>query len=165
MDQGPLFLALDQGGSASRALVFDAKGHERAAARIEVGDRRPRPGWVEQDPEVVVDSLRKVAAAALAQLDASERAQVLACGLSTQRSSLVAWDRSTGAALSPVLSWQDTRGAEWLQAQALDAEAMRARTGLYPNAHYGLSKMRWCLDHLDTVRDAAADGRLFIGPL
>jgi glycerol kinase len=113
----------------------------------------------------VVDSLRKVATSALAQLDAGERARVVACGLSTQRSSLVAWDRITGAALSPVLSWQDTRAAEWLQAQGLDAEAIRASTGLYPNAHFGLSKMRWCLDHLDAVRAAATDGRLLIGPL
>lgn len=145
--------------------MFDAHGHERAASRIEVGDRRPHPGWVEQDPDAVVDSLRQVAAAALAQLDPGERAQVQACGLSTQRSSLVAWDRGTGAALSPVLSWQDTRAADWLQAQALDAEAIRACTGLYPNAHFGLSKMRWCLDHLDAVRTAATDGRLLLGPL
>lgn len=165
MNRTPLFLVLDQGGSASRALVFDAHGVECAAARIEVGDCRPQPGWVEQDPDAVADSLREVAAAALAQLDAAGRAQVLACGLSTQRSSLVAWDRHTGEALSPVLSWLDTRAAGWLQAQALDAEAIRASTGLTPNAHYGLSKMRWCLDHLDAVRAAAADGRLLIGPL
>jgi glycerol kinase len=156
-----LYLALDQGGSASRALVFDARGVEHASARIEVSDQRPRAGWVEQDPEEVVDSLRRVANSALAQV----RAPVAACGLSTQRSSLVAWDRITGKALSPVLSWQDTRAADWLQAQELDAEALRASTGLYPNAHYGLGKMRWLLDHNDAVRAAVAEGRLRIGPL
>jgi len=161
----PLFLSLDQGGSASRALVFDARGHERASARIEVGDHRPHPGWVEQDPEAVVESLRSAANTAVARLDANERARIVACGLSTQRSSLVAWDRHGGAALSPVLSWQDTRAAGWLQAQGLDAEAIHASTGLYPNAHYGLSKLRWCLDHLDAVREAARDGSLLIGPL
>jgi len=145
--------------------VFDARGQERAAARIEVGDRRPQPGWVEQDPDAVVDSLRQAAEAALAQLDASDRARLLSCGLSTQRSSLVAWDRVSGAALSPVLSWQDTRAADWLEAQRLDVEAIRASTGLYPNAHYGLSKMRWLLDHVGAVRAAADDGRLLIGPL
>jgi glycerol kinase len=77
----------------------------------------------------------------------------------------VCWDRSSGAALSPVLSWQDTRAAAWLQEQQLDEEAIRASTGLYPNAHYGLSKMRWCLDNIEAVRQAAADGRLLIGPL
>ena len=165
MDRSPLFLALDQGGSASRAIVFDGDGGERAAARVEVGDRRPMPGRVEQDPDAVVDSLRTVAAAALAALDTADRARVAACGLDCQRSSLVAWDRVDGTALSPVLSWQDTRAADWLAAQALDVEAIRATTGLYPNAHFGVSKMRWCLDHLDGVRRAAADGRLAIGPL
>lgn len=165
MDPGPLFLALDQGGSASRALVFDGAGHELAAARREVADRRPRPGWVEQDPGTVVASLRTVAAAALAGLDAAQRARVVACGLGCQRSSLVAWDRGSGVALSPILSWRDTRAADWLAAQALDVEAIRATTGLVPNAHFGLSKLRWCLDHLDAVRQAAAEGRLAIGPL
>lgn len=165
MDPGPLFLALDQGGSASRALVFDGAGHALASARVEVADQRPRPGWVEQDPEAVVASLRHVAEAALAQLDVDRRDRVAACGLSCQRSSLVAWDRGSGAALSPILSWQDTRAADWLAAQALDAEAIRATTGLVPNAHFGVSKLRWCLDHLAPVRAAAAAGTLAIGPL
>ncbi len=165
MDRSPLYLALDQGGSASRAIVFDGGGRARAAARIEVADTRPGPGRVEQDPDTVVASLRQVAAEAMAQLEAAERPRVAAAGLSCQRSSLVCWDRERGGALSPVLSWQDTRAADWLAAQALDAEAIRAATGLYPNAHFGVSKMRWCLDHLDPVRRAADEGRLAIGPL
>ncbi len=165
MNPGPLFLALDQGGSASRAIVFDDQGREHASARLDVADHRPRPGWVEQDPDAVVDSLRQVAQAALAQLDEVQRVRVEACGLSCQRSSLVCWDRGSGAALSPVLSWQDTRAADWLATQALDVEAIRATTGLYPNAHFGLGKIRWCLDHLAAVREAAADGRLVIGSL
>jgi glycerol kinase len=161
----PLFLALDQGGSASRALVFDAHGRERAASRIDVADRRPQPGWVEQDPEQVANSLRHAAESALEYLEDDDRARISACSLSTQRSSLVAWDRQSGAALSPVLSWQDTRAAAWLEAQSLDAEVVRLLTGLYPNAHYGLSKMRWLLDHDKHVRAAARNGRLLIGPL
>ena len=165
MEPCPLFLALDQGGSASRALVFDGEGGELASSRVDVADRRPRPGWVEQDPEAVVSSVRQAAEAALLQLDVARRGRVLSCGLSCQRSSLVCWDRRSGVALSPILSWQDTRAADWLAAQALDSESIRASTGLYPNAHFGLSKIRWCLDHLDGVRQAAADGRLLVGPL
>jgi len=165
MGRSQLSLALDQGGSASRALVFDGEGRELAASRVEVADRRPRPGWVEQDPEAVVDSLRQAVGTALMQLDPAQRERVQACGLSCQRSSLVCWDRDSGIALSPILSWQDTRAAQWLDAQSLDTEAIRATTGLYPNAHFGLSKIRWCLDHLDDVKQAAADGRLLIGPL
>ena len=165
MESDPLFLALDQGGSASRALVFDSAGREHASSRVEVADRRPRPGWVEQGPDAVVASLREAAVAAIAKLDPMRRDDVQACGLSSQRSSLVCWDRDSGFALSPILSWQDTRAAEWLAAQDLDAEAIRRSTGLYPNAHFGLSKIRWCLDHLDAVRRAASDRRLLIGPL
>ena len=145
--------------------MFDARGDALASARVDVADHRPRPGWVEQDPEAVVASLRDAADAALAQLDDRARGRVSACGLACQRSSLACWDRATGRALSPILSWQDTRAADWLAAQALDVDAIRASTGLVPNAHFGLSKMRWCLDHLDAVRDAAADDRLLIGPL
>jgi glycerol kinase len=159
------FLTLDQGGSASRALVFDGTGRELASARIEVADHRPQPGWVEQDPDAVVDSLRAVAESALAQLDADTRARLQCCSLSCQRSSLVCWDRESGAALSPILSWQDRRAADWLQRQTLDPEMIRDITGLYPNAHFGLSKMRWCLENLSSVRRASADGRLMIGPL
>jgi glycerol kinase len=165
MDQGALYLALDQGGSASRALVFDARGRQLAAARIDVGDRRPQPGWVEQDPDAVANSLRHAAEAALEFLDEDERTRIRACGLCTQRSSLVAWDRHSGAALSPVLSWQDTRAAAWLEEQSLDADVIRLVTGLHPNAHYGLGKMRWLLDKDSKVRKAAADGRLLIGPV
>jgi glycerol kinase len=165
MDDDRLFLTLDQGGSASRALVFDAAGRELAAARIEVGDWRPFPGHVEQDPGAVLCSLHRAAESALSRLTPAERARVALAGLDCQRSSLACWDRRDGAPLSPVLSWQDTRAAEWLAAQALDAEEFRASTGLVPNAHFGLSKMRWCLDHLDSVQHAAAEGHLAIGPL
>src|SRR5262245_24269114 len=104
MDRSPLSLALDQRGSASRALVFDREGRALASSRVEVADRRPQPGWVEQDPDAVVDSLRLAAEAALLQLDAGQRASVQVCGLSCQRSSLVCWDRDSGVALSPILS-------------------------------------------------------------
>ncbi len=161
----PCFLSLDQGGSASRALVFDGRGQVLASARVEVGHRRPQPGWVEQDPEAVLASLRAAADAALAQLASDRRAQLQSAGLVCQRSSLLAWDRQSGAALSPILSWQDTRASDWLRAQALDAEVIHARTGLYPNAHFGLSKLRWLLEHNADVRRAADAGRLLMGPL
>lgn len=161
----PAFLALDQGGSASRARVFDARGQLWAGARVDVGHQRPRPGWVEQDPEALVQSLVQAAAMAVTSLDRSQRGALQSAGLVCQRSSVVAWDAQSGAALSPVLSWQDTRAADWLAAQPLDVEAVRARTGLYPNAHFGLSKLRWLLEYNDAVQHAAGQGRLRFGPL
>lgn len=160
-----VFLALDQGGSASRARVFDAVGQQWAAARIKVDHQRPQPGRVEQDPEALVQSLVQAAAMAVASLDRSQRGVLQSVGLVCQRSSLLAWDADSGAALSPVLSWQDTRAADWLAAQRLDVDAVRARTGLYPNAHFGMSKLRWLLDHNDAVQRAAVTGRLRFGPL
>ncbi|HEX9627952.1 MAG TPA: FGGY family carbohydrate kinase [Acidiferrobacterales bacterium] len=159
-----LYLALDQGGHASRALVFDARGRPRARGLREVAVTRPGEDRVEQDPEELVDSLRAAIADAYAGLGADAR-RVRAAGLATQRSSIVCWDSRDGRALSPVLSWQDRRAHAWIERFAPHGDDIHRRTGLYPNAHYGASKLRWCLDHLPAVRAAAAAGDLAFGPL
>ncbi|WP_461482710.1 FGGY family carbohydrate kinase, partial [Porticoccus sp.] len=94
-----------------------------------------------------------------------QRHKLKAAALVTQRSSLVCWDRHSGEPLSPLLSWQDTRAADLLARLALDDEEVAARTGLRPNAHYGASKLRWCLDNLPAVSEALAGQRLACGPL
>jgi len=154
-------LAVDQGGHASRALVFDAAGRPMAKALRDVGERRIRPGWVEQDPEELVASIRAAAS------EAVERAGDVpaAAGMATQRSSIVCWDRMSGEALSPVLSWQDRRAHAWLSTLSGHAETIRPKTGLHLTAHYGASKLRWCLQNLDAVKRARAAGRLMCGPL
>ena len=160
----PLYLALDQGGHASRALVFDGQGVEQARSLCEVQVHHPQPDWVEQDPEELVASLLEAMRAVLLQLGA-RAAQIVSAGLATQRSSIVCWDRITGQALSPVISWQDRRAHEWLTRFALHAEAIHASTGLMLSAHYGASKLRWCLEHLPAVAQAETEGRLAFGPL
>ncbi len=149
---GPLCLVLDQGGSSSRAMVFDRRGQAVSSAQQAVATANPQAGHVEQDPAQVVDSLRTVAASATAALTAAQRAQLCVAGLVCQRSSLVAWEPGSGATLTPIISWQDTRGAHWLAEQALDNDRIQQLTGLWPNAHFGASKMRWCLDHLPSLR-------------
>jgi glycerol kinase len=163
-DRDALYLALDQGGHASRALVFDAGGHPLARGLREVAVARPGEERVEQDPEELVASLRAALDDAYAALGADAR-RVRAAGLATQRSSIVCWDRRDGCALSPVLSWQDRRAHAWIEGFAPQADDIHRRTGLYPNAHYGASKLRWCLDHLPAVRAAADAGELACGPL
>jgi glycerol kinase len=160
----PLFLALDQGGHASRALVFDAHGAALAKGLREVQVHHPRPDWVEQDPEEIVTSIRDALSDAVQELGA-QAANLAAAGLATQRSSIVCWDRVTGQALSPVISWQDRRAHAWLARFAPHAEAIHASTGLMLSAHYGASKLRWCLDHLPAVAQAESEGRLAFGPL
>ena len=78
---------------------------------------------------------------------------------------MACWDRNTGVALSPVISWQDRRNAEWLKQLEPRRDWIRARTGLVLTPHYGASKMRWCLDHLPAVRRAADANDLAMGPL
>ncbi len=160
----PLYLALDQGGHASRALVFDARGALLAKGLREVKVHHPRPDWVEQDPEELLASLYEAIGDALGDLGA-QAARLAAAGLATQRSSIVCWDRVTGHALSPVISWQDRRAHAWLARFAPLAESIHATTGLMLSAHYGASKLRWCLDHLPAVMRAQSQGRLAFGPL
>lgn len=161
---GGLYVCLDQGGHGSRAVVFDGRGRARARAHRPVATRRPRPGWVEQDPEELLASLRAVLAETRRRLGARAGA-VRAAALATQRSSIVCWDRHDGTPLSPVLSWQDRRAAGELRALAPRAGEIHRRTGLVLSPHYGASKLRWCLDHLPAVAAAARGGRLAAGPL
>ena len=159
-----LFLALDQGGHASRALVFDAQGRELAAAHVPVATRREGEDRVEQDPGDLLLSLQ------LAARDACEspsvRGQVIAAaGLATQRSTVVCWDRNSGRPLTAALSWQDRRNAAWLERLRPRAAEVRACTGLVLSPHYGASKLRWCLDHVPEVQRAASTGDLSAGPL
>lgn len=161
----PLYLCLDQGGSSSRALVFDGAGHCLASAQRLVDTERPLSGWVEQNPEAVVASLFDAANAALSQLSAADRQRLHSAGLATQRSSMLCWERHSGKPLTQIISWQDVRAADWLAAQQWPVAEIHQRTGLMANAHFGVSKMRWCLDNLADVQAAAMADNLVMGPL
>jgi len=159
-----LLLALDQGGHASRALVLDARGVVIARAEVEVATRAPAPDVVEHDADELAGSLAAAASEVVRGL--GPRAAELACaGLACQRSTIVCWDRETGAALSPAISWQDRRAAHWLAQFAGKSVHIRRITGLPLSPHYGASKLRWCLDHLPAVAQAAQQQRLAMGPL
>ncbi len=162
--QSPWFLSLDQGGHSTRAMVFDSSGVLIEEARAAVATAAPSPGWVEQDAGEIAASLRSVIDAIAHKLG-RHTSRLDAAGLATQRSSLVCWDRLTGLPLTPVLSWQDRRNQHWLDGLSDHAGAIRARTGLPLSPHYGASKLRWCLDHVDAVAHARDQGRLAGGPL
>ena len=155
------FLAIDQGGHASRAIIFDASGRPAVSAERPITTHRPAPDRVEHDPEEILESVRH----ALQALGRPPGMQIIAAGLATQRSSIVCWDRATGEALSPVISWQDRRAAETLIPLASEQAGIHRRTGLMLTPHYGASKLRWCLDHLPAVARAGTEGRLAFGPL
>jgi len=155
---------IDQGGHASRVAVFDVLGTQRASATQEVGMCQPQPDWVEQDADEIEQSVRQALADVTGQLGAHCR-HIRVAGLATQRSNVVCWDRETGAALSPAISWQDRRAQDWMQQFASQRAQIRSITGLLPSAHYGVSKIHWCLEQLAEVKAARNRGTLACGPL
>jgi glycerol kinase len=159
-----LYLALDQGGTSSRAVLYDAVGREVALAHVPITTRR-QGDRVEHVPDELVQSLLTAACDACESPLVAGR-PIVAAGLATQRSTICCWDKRDGAALSPAISWADRRNARWLE-QHLSAHAdwVRELTGLPLSPHYGASKLRWCLDELPAVRLALRDERLAAGPL
>ena len=160
-----LYLALDQGGTSSRAVLFDALGREIAAAHVPITTQRSGDARVEHDAAELLQSLRTAVLEVCSSPLAAGR-DIVAAGLATQRSTICCWDRTDGQPLGPALSWQDRRNAAWLK-ENLGARAawVRELTGLPLSPHYGASKLRWCLDELPAVRLALRDERLQAGPL
>ncbi len=163
MSGEPLYLAIDQGTHASRAVVLDARGAVVATGSKDIGLTRPQPDRAEQDGEEMVSSIYTAIIAAIEQLG-DRRQDIVAAGLASQRASCACWDARGGRALGPVFSWQDRRGHEWLRRFEPQAEEVHRKTGLFLSAHYGASKLRWALDNLPAVREALADGTLCWGP-
>jgi len=159
----PLYLAIDQGTHASRAVVLDARGGVVSTGARDVGLARPGPDQAEQDGEELVSSIYAAVAQALEPLG-DRRGDLTAAGLASQRASCVCWDARGGRPLSPVFSWQDRRAHAWLRQFEAQGEEVHRKTGLFLSAHYGASKLRWALDHLPEVREAMAAGTLCWGP-
>lgn len=159
----PTWLALDQGGHASRALLFDSRGTVLAEASVPIATRREGDDRVEHDAEEILDSLRQAIDRVLGARP--ELSPPAAAGLATQRSSIVCWHRHSGAALSPVLSWQDRRAAAQVESLRSHEPTVRRLSGLPLSPHYGATKIRWCIEQLPAVRDAARRGELLAGPL
>jgi glycerol kinase len=157
-------LALDQGTSSSRALVFHASGRVVARAQREFSQLFPQPGWVEHDPEEIWQSQFEVAQQALAQAGLAS-SDIAAIGIANQRETTLLWHRQTGHAMANAIVWQDRRTeplCEQLRAQGL-AEAVRASTGLVIDPYFSATKIRWLLDHVSGAHIAAAQGELAFG--
>jgi len=159
----PLYLAIDQGTHASRAVALDRRGRVLASSAQDIDLARPQPDWAEQDGDEMVASIFAAIAQALAGLG-ERRRDVVAAGLASQRASCICWDRRDGRPLSPLFSWQDRRAHLWLRQFEPHAEEVHRKTGLFLSAHYGASKLRWALDHLPAVGAARAAGTLCWGP-
>ncbi|MDP3522408.1 MAG: glycerol kinase GlpK [Hydrogenophaga sp.] len=159
-------LALDQGTSSSRSIVFDADGRVVAVAQRELTQHFPQPGWVEHDPMEIWDTQLATARAALAQAGLSAR-DIRAVGITHQRETTVLWHRRTGEPLSRAIVWQDRR-TEPLCAQLREqglTETVQATTGLVIDAYFSGTKLRWLLDTVPGARALAEAGELAFGTI
>lgn len=159
-----LYLALDQGGHASRAIVFNADGEQCYSFYREI-ETVQRGDFVEHDALAFVQSMRDVLDELARTLTDKELCSIRSAGLATQRSSIVCWRRTNSELLSPVISWQDLRTRNAL-GQFQHAEALiKNKTGLMLNAHYGATKMHWCLENMPELKQASLDGDLVMAPV
>ena len=157
-------LALDQGTTSSRAILFDSRGRPIASAQEEFRQHYPRPGWVEHDPADLWDTTRRAALAVLRRARA-RRGDVAAVGIANQRETTILWDRRTGRPLHRAIVWQDRRTAAAcaaLEKKGLAPE-FRSRTGLVLDPYFSGTKLAWLLDHVPGARRRAGRGELAFG--
>lgn len=156
-----LVVAIDQGTSSTKAIVVDGDGRIVARASVPLGQNHPAPGWVEQDPRELLDSVKTAVSEALEGI----RGTVAALGLSSQRESALIWDRTTGEPLGPLLGWQDRRTAA--DAQSLNhaghGDRVRALTGLPLDPMFSALKFGWLLDQVDPDRSRSLAGDICLG--
>ena len=161
-----LVLALDQGTTSSRAILFGRDGTPRASAQQEFRQIFPQPGWVEHDPTEIWATQSGVLHEALAKAGAGPR-DVAAIGITNQRETTVLWERATGRPVHNAIVWQDRRTApmcDELRAAGL-APLFAQKTGLVLDAYFSGTKLRWLLDHVDGARARAARGELAFGTI
>ncbi len=157
-------LALDQGTTSSRAIVFDDTGQVLGTAQQELTQIFPRSGWVEQDAEEIWSTQLATARAALAQAGLNAES-IAAIGITNQRETTVVWDRASGRPIANAIVWQDRRTAglcEQLRVQGVEA-LFTGRTGLLLDAYFSGTKVRWLLDHVEGARTHAEKGGLAFG--
>jgi glycerol kinase len=159
-------LAIDQGTTSTRAIVFDASLNPRATAQREFAQHYPAPGWVEHDPEEIWSTTVATVKAAVAKagVDAGD---IAGLGITNQRETAVVWDRATGRAIHQAIVWQDRRTADLcaaLRERGREAEVVQ-RTGLVLDPYFSATKIAWILDHVAGAREAAAAGRLAFGTI
>lgn len=159
-------LALDQGTTSSRALVFDRSANILAVAQQEFGQHYPQPGWVEHDATEIWSTQLATAKSALAQANLA-LSDIAAIGITNQRETTVVWDRKTGQPIANAIVWQDRRTASFCEelTRLGHAELIQKKTGLVVDAYFSGSKVRWLLDNVPGARRRAEAGELAFGTI
>ena len=156
-------MAIDQGTTSSRAILFDADLSIAAVAQKEFPQHYPSSGWVEHDPEDLWSTVLETAKAAMAKVGATA-ADIAAIGITNQRETTVVWDKATGKALHNAIVWQDRRTSEFC-ASMKDAheETVTRVTGLLFDPYFSSTKLKWILDKVPGARERAARGEVLFG--
>ena len=157
-------LALDQGTSSSRAIVFDHEGRVRSTAQMEFTQHFPQPGWVEHDPMEIWSSEAAVIAEAISKIGIGGP-DIAAIGITNQRETTIVWDAETGVPVYNAIVWQDRRTSEFcdsLKERGL-TDKIREKTGLIIDAYFSGTKIKWILDNVPGARDRARAGKLRFG--
>jgi glycerol kinase len=159
----PCILAIDQGTTSTRAMLFDGAGRVRHTVQIGLEQHYPRPGWVEHDPEEIWQSVLACCRAAIA----AAPGPIVAIGIANQRETTVLWERTSGRPLANAIVWQDRRTAEmcdrWRAAGL--AELVASRTGLVIDPYFSAAKIAWLLDNIAGLRRRAGDGEIAFGTI
>ncbi|MEM9833133.1 MAG: glycerol kinase GlpK [Bacteroidota bacterium] len=159
-----LILALDQGTTSSRAILFDHQGTIKHVAQQEFKQYFPKPGWVEHDPEEIWESQLNVAQEVIKKAGISAR-EIAAIGITNQRETTVVWDKKTGKPIHHAIVWQDRRTAQFcdqLREEGFE-ETIREKTGLLADAYFSGTKVKWILDNVEGARERAERGELSFG--
>ena len=157
-------LALDQGTTSSRSILFDKSGSIIAVAQREFTQMFPKPVWVEHNPEEIWESQLATAKEVLAKANVSPK-DIASIGITNQRETTIVWDRNTGEAIYNAIVWQDRRTASFcdeLKEKGLQ-KTIQQKTGLVIDAYFSGTKVKWILDHVDGARDKATKGELCFG--
>ena len=157
-------LALDQGTSSSRAIVFDKAGNTKAVAQKEFTQIFPKPGWVEHNPMEIWSSQASVIAEAITSIDINGL-DIAAIGITNQRETTIVWDAETGEPVYNAIVWQDRRTSEYCDSLKKEGltDKIRSKTGLIIDAYFSATKVRWILENVPGAREKADQGRLRFG--
>ena len=157
-------LALDQGTSSSRAIVFDRHGQTKAVSQKEFTQIFPKPGWVEHNPMEIWSSQAAVIAEAITSIDINGL-NIAAIGITNQRETTIVWDAETGNPVYNAIVWQDRRTSEYCDSLKKDGrtDLIRSKTGLIIDAYFSATKVRWILENVPGARQKAEEGKLRFG--
>ena len=157
-------LALDQGTSSSRAIVFDHNGHTKAVAQKEFTQIFPKPGWVEHNPMEIWSSQASVIAEAITSIDINGL-DIAAIGITNQRETTIVWDAETGEPVYNAIVWQDRRTSEYCDSLKTEGltDRIRSKTGLIIDAYFSATKIRWIMENVPGAREKADMGKLRFG--